>query len=292
MTGRLVSPDMSCSWGNKYIKDDEEAKFPPKYTYLILKSGEKKVAFADPRKFGSVSLCDNLATAEELAPDGLDETNSESNHLEKITSCVSNQRLGIKALLLDQKRVVSGVGNWVADEVLYQCGIHPDQQNLTKEQACKIVKKLNSILSTAVVCLNQYKAYPETWLFSYRWTRKKAGKDCKGRSLTFLQSGGRTSAIVASIQKLRKSQGKEIEKNSKVSRKRKSVSRPDGPQPHFKKEDKSIVTNKRKKATKTLPESRLTKRRNEVSSGMNGNLKLRRSLRLANIGETKQFKIA
>ena len=67
---------------------------------------------------------------------------------------------------------------------------------------------MHSILETAVECLAQDSPYPQTWLFGYRWTKKRAGKDCQGRNLTFLTSGGRTSAIVASVQKLRKSQGK------------------------------------------------------------------------------------
>ena len=34
-------------------------------------------------------------------------------------------RTSVKSVLLDQEKLVSGVGNWVADEVLYQSGIHP-----------------------------------------------------------------------------------------------------------------------------------------------------------------------
>merc|ERR1712161_151808 len=43
-----------------------------------------------------------------------------------------------------------------------------------------------------------------------------AGKDYHGRSLSFLQSGGRTSAIVATIQKLRKSQGKKTVTSTEI----------------------------------------------------------------------------
>merc|ERR1712032_1316692 len=138
---------------------------------------------------------------DELAPDGLLET-STSSQCEEIASGIANHRLGIKALLLDQKRFVSGVGNWVADEVLYQCEIHPDQRNLMEEQALNVVTTLHTILKTAVDCLQQDIPYPDTWLFGYRWTRKQAGKDHKGRNLTFLKSGGRTSAIVSSRQVL------------------------------------------------------------------------------------------
>ena len=37
----------------------------------------------------------------------------------------------VKSVLLDQEKLVSGVGNWVADEVLYQAGItlQPNARN-------------------------------------------------------------------------------------------------------------------------------------------------------------------
>ena len=51
----------------------------------------------------------------------------------------------IKAVLLDQERVVCGVGNWVADEVLFQSGIHPSTPaaGLDDAQVClnKIVQQ-------------------------------------------------------------------------------------------------------------------------------------------------------
>jgi len=211
MTGRVVSKTISCSWGHRYVsaEEDGKGKWPPRFTYLLFTSGSETVAFADPRKFGSCHFSDSLDEFfGPLAPDGLTETKTLLQQKTIAASGLANQRLGIKALLLDQKRVVSGVGNWVADEVLYQCELHPDQSYLTDYQTLTIVQTLHSILQTAVDCLNQDIPYPATWLFGFRWTKKKAGKDNKGRNLSFLTSGGRTSAIVASIQKLRMNQGK------------------------------------------------------------------------------------
>ena len=217
MTGRLVSTTMSCSWGHKYIKGvDLTEEWPPRFTYLTLTSGGKEVAFADPRKFGSCKFGDSLEESfDELAPDGLTETITPLQR-ETMVAKIANQRLGIKGLILDQKRAVSGVGNWVADEVMYQCEMHPDQSYLTDQQAFNVVEKLHSILFIAVDCLNQDIPYPDKWLFGFRWTKKKAGKDYHGRSLSFLQSGGRTSAIVATIQKLRKSQGKKTVTSTEI----------------------------------------------------------------------------
>ncbi|GMH29853.1 hypothetical protein Nepgr_031696 [Nepenthes gracilis] len=43
---------------------------------------------------------------------------------DELYSSLRKKKLGIKALLLDQS-FVSGVGNWIADEVLYQVSVPP-----------------------------------------------------------------------------------------------------------------------------------------------------------------------
>lgn len=206
MTGSIRNPDREPCWGHENAKV-VDVEYPPKFTYMTLSNITYEAAFADPRKFGKAILMDDLKPFDLLAPDALT-CNDRSTIEEAIIPSIAGQSRGIKAILLDQNRVCSGVGNWVADEVLYQIGMHPDQQFLTLEQARELFSTLQSILAIAVDCLVRGAMYPETWLFHFRWTKKKAGKDHAGRTLTFLTSGGRTSAIVASKQKLYKSQGK------------------------------------------------------------------------------------
>lgn len=207
MTGHITSPGKFCKWGHEG-KEINEEEFPPRFTYLTFQCDNYIAAFSDPRKFGNTYLADSLDDLDELAHDALncrDHSTIQTQILPRLTYSPTS----IKALLLDQKRVVCGVGNWVADEVLYQCEIHPDQQYLTPDQAKMLFERLQEILQVAVDCLTKDQPYPSHWLFGYRWTKKKAGQDHAGRSLTFLTSGGRTSAIVASIQRLNKTQGKE-----------------------------------------------------------------------------------
>jgi formamidopyrimidine-DNA glycosylase len=213
MTGRIRVYGKSENWGEKQDRDnkahsavplDDEA-LPPKFTCLIFTSATSNYTayFCDPRKFGSAYIANDLNDLESLAPDALTCTDQHiiSNH---ILPSLTNQRLGIKAILLDQKRAVSGVGNWVADEVLYQCKMHPDQTKLDHLESKMIYEKLNEILSIAVKALKDDNSYPEDWLFHYRWTGKKSGKDAEGRSISFITSGGRTTAIINTIQKLYK----------------------------------------------------------------------------------------
>jgi formamidopyrimidine-DNA glycosylase len=198
MTGRISTPDHSLALESL----SATAEFPPPHTHLKFRTLEVEVCFSDPRKFGSVQLGSSLDEHKigfgELAPDAL---TIEMNHdvLEKLVG----QSTGIKPLLLDQKRAMSGVGNWIADEVLYQSQMHPDQNYLTESQAQLLVGTLSKILKAAMSCLKGDERFPEDWLFHRRWSKgkQKTCKDAQGRLVTFVTSGGRTSAIVSSIQK-------------------------------------------------------------------------------------------
>jgi formamidopyrimidine-DNA glycosylase len=196
-----------------------ESPYPPKYAYLLLETDTYRIAFCDPRKFGKCELRTDCGPLQALAPDAW------LGPADVIGASILQQTLGIKALLLDQKRACSGVGNWVADEIFYQCRMHPDQTFLSAMEARKLVDSMQTILAIAVQCLADHEPYPLDWLFAYRWTKKKAGRDSQGRSITFLQSGGRTSAIIASIQTLYKRKRTKEEGGSnktKTTKKRKT----------------------------------------------------------------------
>lgn len=210
MTGRISSP--------KHIPKleslSDECSYPPPHTHLIIKSDTEEACFSDPRRFGSVFVHgynDNngnkpideecIPSFQDLAPDALltatGQKASTNNH-DGIVAKLSNQRKGIKAILLDQREVISGVGNWVADEVLYRSSIHPDQSFLTVSEAISLVDEMQFVLSTAVQCLNDGQEFPDSWLFHHRWrgagsNSDKKFKDFNGKPITFVKSGGRSS---------------------------------------------------------------------------------------------------
>ena len=74
----------------------------------------------------------------------------------------------IKALLLDQGNI-SGVGNWVADEVLYQARIHPEQycNTFSDEQIKELHDSLISVCTTAVELLADSSKFPENWIMKW-----------------------------------------------------------------------------------------------------------------------------
>ena len=199
MTGRISTP----TYVPKLVEQPSQ-DYPPKYTHIKFKCGEGEASFSDPRKFGFMALFPSLDDGfRELAPDALAVTDEDMKGL-------VDQRLAIKALLLDQKRVMCGVGNWVADEVLYQSQIHPEQKHLSEAQVQTLATKTKEILNTAVECLDRRDEFPSSWLFHVRWNKRSATSgnavnDTQGRKVVFVTAGGRTSAIVPSIQKLKKS---------------------------------------------------------------------------------------
>jgi formamidopyrimidine-DNA glycosylase len=216
MTGRISTPAHIPKL--KELVDTDI--YPPPYTYIRLIAGPNEASFSDPRKFGSMYLRDKLEDDFDiLAPDALNELMmkegkqqdepavalQDGSTTDAIIAKLIQQSMGIKGILLDQKRCVCGVGNWVADEVLYQTRMHPDQNFLSEEQALLVLHRLHKILEQAVQCLSQDQEFPIEWLFHYRWSKRGSAKktvmDAKGRSIIFVTSGGRTSAIVPSIQK-------------------------------------------------------------------------------------------
>ena len=196
------------------VKDgegDNEKTWPPKFTkmLLIFENG-KELAFCDPRRIGRIRIGSANPRIEEpiskLAPDP---TMWNKTVPSDFVSKLQSFRTSVKSVLLDQEKLVSGVGNWVADEVLYQSGIHPAVKcdDLPAYKATELGHKLIYVCEEACSCTCNHLKFPATWLFEYRWGKKKkknnndVDQDYYGRSITFETIGGRTSAIVREIQK-------------------------------------------------------------------------------------------
>lgn len=173
---------------------------------------------------------------------------------------VLKRAVPVKALLLDQS-FSAGVGNWVADEVLFQAMIHPSQytNTLVESELSELYNKLKYVCETAVSVEADESKFPEDWLMKYRWNKGKKtnGKLPNGLTLKFETVGGRTSAFAPSRQKLRKSTvsttttttttKKEIVvKKEPKSRKRKRIASDD-----VKEEEEDIVKEETKVVIKT-----------------------------------------
>ncbi|KAG8481761.1 hypothetical protein CXB51_026435 [Gossypium anomalum] len=133
------------------VKDNDE--WPSKYSKF----------FVEPTSVPPIS---------ELGPDALFEPMT----INEFTDSLSKKKIGIKALLLDQS-YISGIGNWIADEVLYQARIHPLQicSSLSKENCATLHKCIKEVIQYAVEVDADCNRFPCDWLFHFRWG-KKSGK--------------------------------------------------------------------------------------------------------------------
>jgi len=108
----------------------------------------------------------------------------------------------LKALLLDQT-FCAGIGNWIADEILYQSHLHPRKRlnTLNNEQLKILYTNIDYVIKTAVDAGSSHK-FPPEWLFHFRWTNKRETKDFYKLTIQFDTVGGRTSAYVPKRQTL------------------------------------------------------------------------------------------
>lgn len=155
--------------------------------------------FRDPRRFGRIYLLndpEHEKPLSNLGPDILEDLPSPSEFSEML----KNRKAPIKALLLDQS-IVSGIGNWVADEVLFQSKIAPHRSanDLSKAEFKKLHDKIASVAKLAVKVGADDEKYPKQWLFHHRWGKKMASVST-GHEIKHSTVGGRTTAWVPDIQ--------------------------------------------------------------------------------------------
>ncbi|KAL8691580.1 MAG: hypothetical protein Q9218_003224 [Villophora microphyllina] len=191
----------------------EEASWPPKYWKFTLETAgpsKSEHAFIDSRRFARIRLIDcaaeemrNTSPLKENGPDPVIDKDILTE--EWLVRKLQSKHVPVKALLLDQANI-SGIGNWVGDELLLDAKIHPEQYSntLTPAQMKQLHKSIHYVCSTAVELRAESERFPETWLFKHRWGKGKKDDPQRlpnGEKIKFVTVGGRTSAIVPSVQK-------------------------------------------------------------------------------------------
>lgn len=191
---------------------DKEA-WPPKFWKFNLETDGNPgvgVAFTDARRFGRIRLVDcpgaEIRSNSPLVENGPDPVVDREIFTEEyLRKKMKGRHVPIKALLLDQA-MISGIGNWVGDEIMYQAGLHPEQysDDFSDSEIAKLYKAICYVCDTAVEKLGDSDQFPEDWLFNHRWGKgkKDAAKTLpNGERIIFVTVGGRTSCIVPSRQK-------------------------------------------------------------------------------------------
>ncbi|GAA6047644.1 hypothetical protein JCM3770_001605 [Rhodotorula araucariae] len=201
-------------------------EWPPRYmkaciTFEDVETGETgEWAFCDARRLGRIKLVEadegeveNVPPLSELGADPLLAMPTKDD----LRSAFARRNAPIKAVLLDQNGPLCGIGNYMADEILYQSAIHPSvpAAHLSNHEQSALLDTLHaqirSVTETAVAVDADAARFPPDWLFQHRWSKgkkKKSGEkgfvlpDGRTATISFITVGGRTSAVVADVQVL------------------------------------------------------------------------------------------
>jgi len=176
---------------------------PEKHDHLVIRQAKRSLVFRDPRMFGALKFA---AVAEPewwtaLPPDVLSRGFTKDAVLR-----YAGRRAGLplKAFLLQQE-MFPGVGNWMADEILWRCGFHPGRRTgtLKRNEVAMLWEETRKVSRTAMRIIGErWGNVPKSWLFHYRW---RDGGKCPrdGTILRREEIGGRTTAWCLKCQRKR-----------------------------------------------------------------------------------------
>ncbi|MDT0685435.1 Fpg/Nei family DNA glycosylase [Autumnicola psychrophila] len=145
----------------------------PKHAQLTLFfEDNSRLSFVCPRKFGKIYLAEGI--------EDFQKKNSLGNHAldvkeEEFIKLLQDKKGSIKSALTDQ-HIIAGIGNLYADEILFQCKIHPKTSTAKlsdKEIKC-LFEKMEKILKKVTKSKTEDSKLPENYLTSHR----KEGADC------------------------------------------------------------------------------------------------------------------
>ncbi|MEY3773484.1 MAG: Formamidopyrimidine-DNA glycosylase [Verrucomicrobiota bacterium] len=184
---------------------------PQKHDHLALRTRRHTLVFTDPRMFGRIQFHHGKTAPgwwTKIAPAVLSPeftTGAVAVFLQR------RARAPIKAVLLMQERF-PGIGNWMADEILWRAAIHPrraagslspaETRTLWREcrQLCRLaLRTIAGVGGKLPPDLNVH--IPDSWLFNHRW--EDGGRCPRTRApLIREEIGGRTTCWSPGRQKL------------------------------------------------------------------------------------------
>ncbi len=189
------------------------ANYPPeKHDHLVIVTTQHALVFKDPRMFGGVEF--HLGSEPprwwtKIAP----AISSDAFTLAAVAAFLRRRaRAPIKAVLLMQEQF-PGVGNWMADEILWRAAIHPARKagSLRPAEVRTLWRECRGVARRALATIAGRGEYlppdlnahiPRSWLFWHRW--EDGGRCPKTKQpLARATIGGRTTCWSPARQKLR-----------------------------------------------------------------------------------------
>lgn len=129
--------------------------------------GGARLSIASQRKFSRLEVApdvDSFRARRTLGIDALAITAA------AFGQAIAGRKAPLKAALLAQKHF-AGIGNWIADEMLFQAQLSPDLRcdALSPARLAQLYQVMRDILLTAIACEAQYTAFPQHFMVPHRW---------------------------------------------------------------------------------------------------------------------------
>ncbi len=183
-----------------------------KHDHLVIDLESVSLVFTDPRMFGGVRFHAGPDAPDwwtRIAPSLL----SPAFTRQALTDFLRRRaRAPLKAVLLMQERF-PGIGNWMADEILWRAAIHPAQPagSLTAQEIATLYREIRTVCRNALKNIagagdllphDLNVGIPDTWLFNHRW---RNGGICPRTKVHLARAeiGGRTTCWSPARQILR-----------------------------------------------------------------------------------------
>jgi len=166
----------------------KELDLLPKHTRILFHFEDGfHLAFNDPRKFGKVEWTPDVEQFRKAKKLGTDMLELDQEGFIKI---LLRKKGMIKPLLMNQS-YFPGIGNWIADDALFQAQIHPETlcQDLKLTDFLNLYEKIQHCIKVAIDLECDYDNFPKGFLVNLR----KGGEECprKNGTLQRIEVGGR-----------------------------------------------------------------------------------------------------
>jgi len=200
MTGAFRSPNLApiALETGPSIKEDT---WPPRFTRLRLRFDDgTELAMTNSRRLGRVRLCPDPAKEPAILKLGFDPL-TDLPSLPHFATLLKARRGSLKGLLLNQS-FAAGVGNWIADEVLFTARLDPRRaaSSLGEGEIEALYHALDYVITTAVSVNADKARFPPQWIFHRRWNKGSAHSTEEGDPVEFITVAGRTTAWVPNLQ--------------------------------------------------------------------------------------------
>jgi formamidopyrimidine-DNA glycosylase len=183
-----------------YFHQDDE---PPRHARMVFYfSNGYRLGFICPRKFERIGIVENpdaFLKQKGIAPDVM--------QIDKALffNNLARKKSAIKSVLLDQS-VVAGIGNWLADDILFQAKVHPETPSvfLSENDKTLIFNAMRYIVQTTIDAEANYNFLPDDFILHARgWGKPHlAGKcPCGKEAITQIRVGGRATYFCSNLQK-------------------------------------------------------------------------------------------